>query len=64
MIENIKTKNGLVIKARLVQEYPKGRLYYAQEHLVVTDNNNNETKSLDVIELVTGIKDPIATFYG
>ena len=58
MTETIRTLKGLSVKARLVQEYPKGRLYYAQERLVITDNNNKEIESLDVVELVTKIKDP------
>lgn len=56
MIETVTTLNGLKIKARLVQEYPKGRLYYAQERLIVTNNDNKEIKSIDVIDLVMGIK--------
>jgi hypothetical protein len=59
MIETVHTLKGIPVKAKLVQEFPKGRLFYAQERLMVTDNNNKELKSMDIIELVTGIKDPV-----
>ena len=61
-MEKIKTLKGLVIDARFVEEYPHGKLFFAQERLVVTDLENNELANIDVIELIMKIKQPIQVF--
>lgn len=58
MVSIVNVKSGsetLPIMATLVKEYPKGKLFFAQERLIVTDLNNNELISNDIIDLVEEI---------
>ena len=44
--------NGLSIECKLIKTYTNGKLFFAQERLVVTDLNNVYIKSVDVIDIV------------
>lgn len=46
---------GLSIECKLIRTYSNGKLFFAQERLVVTDLNNIYTKDMDVIDLVKEI---------
>ena len=60
VIDNIKTKNGLVISADKIKIYRKNGkayekayyLWFAQDRLIVTDDANNELESLDILDFV------------
>jgi hypothetical protein len=44
--------NGLSFEMQLIKVYPNGKLFFCQERLCVTDLNNKEITSNDVIDLV------------
>lgn len=44
--------NGLSLSALLVKVYPKGKLFFLQDRLLLTDFNNNQVDSFDVIDFV------------
>ena len=47
--------NGLSIECKLIKTYSKGKLFFAQERLVITDLNNIYVKSVDVIDIIEEI---------
>lgn len=51
----IQTLTGLKISAQLIKDYEKGRLFFAQERLILTDLSNIELNSLDIISFVEEI---------
>ena len=51
-VPNVSQINGLSIECKLIKTYSKGKLFFAQERLVVTDLNNVYIKSVDVIDIV------------
>ena len=53
--ENVKTNNGLEIAMILVKIYPNGKLFFAQERLCITDLDNKEIDSKDLINFVESI---------
>jgi hypothetical protein len=55
-METILTLNGNFIKAKLVQEYDRARLFFSQDRLVITDLMNREVTNLDVIDFVSQYK--------
>lgn len=55
MEEQIYTLNGLILRASLIKIYERGKLFFLQDRLLVTDHNNNEINSLDIISLVEDI---------
>lgn len=54
--ENVKTKNGYSISAKLLNRYPKGKLFFAQDRVVITDFDNNEIANLDLIDLIQDLR--------
>ena len=58
-VQGITTKTGLKINANFINLYHTGKLFFAQERLMITDFNNNELNSLDIIEFVTPIMENI-----
>ena len=54
-MELIKTLTGLEVEAKLVKTYSKGKLFFAQERLCLTDLDNNELISLDLLDYLTDI---------
>lgn len=55
MRENVVTKNGLVLSMLLVDTYRYGKLFYFQERLCITDLDNKEIDSHDIIDLIEEI---------
>lgn len=51
-METVTTLNGLSLEMQLINVYPNGKLFFCQERLCVTDANNNEIVSNDIIDLV------------
>lgn len=51
---NVHCKNGLVLEAKLIQiYYAHGKkLFFLQERIMLTDLDNNEIDSLDLIEFI------------
>lgn len=54
-METVHTLNGLHLSMQLIKVYPNGKLFFAQERLCITDLNNNEIESNDIIDLVEQI---------
>lgn len=54
-METIITVNGMHIEAFLIKEYLKGKLFFAQERLVICTLNNEEITSKDLIGFVSPI---------
>ena len=44
--------NGLSIECNLIKTYSKGKLFFAQERLVITDLNNVYIKNVNIIDIV------------
>ena len=55
-METVNTKNGLKIEMLLVDTFERGKLFYAQNRLCLTDNDNNEVNKLDVLSFVEEVK--------
>lgn len=51
-MEIVKTLNGLSLSMTLIKTYPNGKLFFCQERLCLTDTDNNEILSEDIIDLV------------
>ena len=43
---------GLSIECKLIKTYTNGKLFFAQERLVITDLNNVYIKGADIIDIV------------
>lgn len=54
-METILTKNGLKLSAIFIKEYPNGKLFFCQERIVITNLDNNELSSIDIIDIVEEI---------
>jgi hypothetical protein len=54
-MEIVKTLNGLELEMQLIKTYTSGKLFFSQERLCITDLNNVEINSLDIINYVSGI---------
>lgn len=52
VMETIITKERLAISALLVSEYSRGKLFFAQERLILTNLINEEVRSMDIISFV------------
>ena len=52
MKEKVKLKMGITLEMELVKKYRKGKLFYLQERLCLTDLKNNEIQSMDIIDFV------------
>lgn len=60
MFEDIHTKNGLTVRARFIKIYRKNgkaygeerRLWFAQDRIVITDDENQELGSMDMLDYV------------
>lgn len=50
-------RNGhrFAVDAKLIKQYLKGKLFFYQERLIITDLSNNEIMSNDIIDLVEQI---------
>jgi hypothetical protein len=47
-------EHTLTLNARFIRDLPNGnKLFYCQDRLCITDNNNNEIKSSDVINYIS-----------
>lgn len=55
LIEQVKTKNGLQLPMMLLNKYPKGKLFFSQDRLCVTNLHNCELLSEDILDLVEDI---------
>lgn len=51
----VTTLSGLEIDMILVKEYERGRLFFAQERLCLTDLDNKEIRSFDIISFVEDV---------
>ena len=53
-MNKIHTKNGLTLDGIFIRNLPHvdGFLFYCQDRLVMTDNDYNEIKSLDVVQFI------------
>jgi len=47
--ESVKTLSGFNLDMQLIKTYTNGKLFFCQERLCMTDLDNNEITSLDVI---------------
>lgn len=47
--ESVKVLNGLEIDMQLIKTYTNGKLFFCQERLCMTDLDNKEISSIDVI---------------
>jgi hypothetical protein len=53
--EIVSLRIGVNLEMQLVKVYPKGKLFFLQERLCVTDLSNKELVSDDIIDLVKQI---------
>lgn len=49
---NITMKNGLVLYAQFIKSYGIRKLFLCQDRLVLTDLEDNEINSMDIIDFV------------
>lgn len=54
-METVNTKDGLKFEMKLVKTYPNGKLFFFQERLCITNLNNVEIESIDIIDCVEQI---------
>lgn len=56
MIQNVHCKNGLALEAKLIQIYRVHgkKLFFLQERIMLTDLDNNEIDSIDLIDFISG----------
>jgi len=54
-MEQVKTLNGLTLNMQLIKEYTNGKLFFCQERLCITNLNNEEIRSYDVISYIEEI---------
>ena len=54
-LEWVLCKNGIRLQMQLIREYKNGKLFFDQERLCITDVNNTELNSNDIIDLVEEI---------
>lgn len=53
--EIVSLKIGINLEMQLIKVYPKGKLFFCQERLCVTDLDNKELVSNDIIDLVEAV---------
>jgi len=55
MKEQVKLKIGITLEMELIKKYRKGKLFFLQERLCLTDLKNNEIQSNDIIDFIEQI---------
>ena len=59
MKEQITTRDGIKVDAIFLNDYEQGKLFYAQERLVITGDNNVVIDSVDIINTIQHLKDTV-----
>lgn len=50
------TSTGLSLWGNVIDQFPKGKLVYCQERLVIVDNSHKEIEEIDLINLTQQLK--------
>ena len=57
MKEQITTRDGFKVDAIFLNDYEQGKLFYVQERLVITGDNNAVIDSIDIINTIQHLRD-------